>query len=114
SGIEEGELDDFTAFLYARHALEVYRKRPKMNPGIAREDAQYEVDEVKKDAEKFKRFTKSADAVTGYSDSMLAMLVDAGVITQQSAEKMMAAWDTYIPLARAMEPKKGFVRNLGG
>jgi len=110
--ITEAEALDFRRFLYARHALEVYDKRPGMNPGVAQEDAQYVADQVEADRAKFDRFTEAADKVTEYARSLLEVLTDAGVITPESAAAMRKAWETYVPLSRAMDPRKS-LRKLG-
>ncbi len=110
--ISEEDAAEFRRFLYSRHALEVYDKKPKMNPGVAKEDAQYVVDEVSRDRTKLDRFTEAADAVTSYARSLLEVMVDAGVITPESAEKMRNTWETYVPLSRAMDAKSA-VRALG-
>lgn len=111
--IQEPEYQDFRRFLWARHAQEVYAKKPGMNPGIAQEDADFIVDAVKKDPAKLERFTKAAEGVTKFNHNLLDMLVDAGVIMPGSAEAMKKTWETYIPLFRTTEKGGGkFGNNL--
>jgi hypothetical protein len=105
--ITPAEYPDFRRFLVARHALEVYEKKPGMNPGVAREDAKHIVDAVAADPAKLERFTTAANGVTGFNQNLLDMLVDAGVITPQSADAMKKQWETYIPLFRAVEKGGG-------
>lgn len=101
--IPEKDYAEFRRYLWARHALEVYSKNPNMNPGISKADAQYIVNEASKDKAKQERFEVAADGVTQFNRDLLTMLVEAGVVTPESANKMVKKWQTYIPLFRAQD-----------
>ncbi len=96
SVIPEAEYDTWVAWAYARHAMESWSQGK--NPGVTREDAKY-VYEKYKDRE---HFVKAADALTEFNNNLLEVLVDSGVITAESAERMMEAYETYLPLHRVL------------
>ncbi len=102
--IKEGaDYNKFRLFAWARHSLEVYAKKPGMNPGLSKQDAEHIVADVSKDPELLKRYTKAAEGLTEFGNSMLDMMVDAGVISADSSTWMQKQWETHIPLLRAKD-----------
>lgn len=120
--ITPSEYNEFRRFLYARHAQEVWQKgrirqdgrRVMVNPGITAQDANQIVGEIMSDPERAQRFTDAADGVTHFNNSLLDMLVDAGVIGASSARAMKDRWETYVPLFRARPKGEKAFGGFGG
>jgi predicted RNA methylase len=106
TGITKENYDDFIAYAYARHALEAIEKGH--NPGIDKVSAEATLRELENDT-----FLKAAAALTDFNNGLIRMLSDAGVITEDAAEKIMDAWDTYLPLERVVD-KRFWSAGLGG
>ncbi len=99
--VSPAEYDTWSAWAYARHALESWQKGKA--PGITKADAQYVYDLFKDN----QGWQEAADAVTAFNKSLIDMLADMGVITAESAEWIKEAYKTYLPLHRIVPDKFG-------
>ena len=112
--INPDEYEQFSLFLWARHAREVHRpeqkpgrvRRPGMNPGMSDTDARKIYQELLSE-----RFEKAATGVTRFNNALIGMLVDAGVIAPIDGARMVDAWETYVPLMRI---RPGMILNQRG
>lgn len=105
------DYEDWKTYAHAVHALEVYEKKPGYNPGISQADAQAIVDRVR-EGDKAERYETAREKFTAFNNSLVAMLVDAGVLTPQDYTRMTEQWETYVPLMRAVK-KRGFGQRGG-
>lgn len=113
--VKQSEYDDWTQFVWATHALEVYararqdsakaNKQIIINPGMPEEEARWIVQQAKNTPDVFNRWTEAHTNLTKFNNDLLEVLVDAGVLTKPEAAKMKRRWRTYIPLYR--ETPKG-------
>ncbi|MCX5671416.1 MAG: hypothetical protein NTU94_08880 [Planctomycetota bacterium] len=90
-------LNDFYAFVYAQHALDVLRQGK--NPGITEADARAVVDAFSNRPD----FVESAKGLTGWYNAALDYYIDAGGLSPEAAAAMRAMYPHYISLARQME-----------
>lgn len=103
--IPAAEYDDWADYHTAKHVLDVAIQKPGYNTGFRLDDAQDIMEKVVHgDQERFKRFEKASRMLTQLNNDRLKMLVDAGVLTADEAQKMLDKWGaTYTSLRRVKE-----------
>lgn len=99
---------DFIAWVWARHALEVWDK--EIDPGISREDAQAVYDQFKNDAD----FERVGNALTKFNNQLIDMLVLAGVYSEADGQAIKDSYNTFIPLFRVRDESPRGPRAGGG
>lgn len=88
----ENELDDFRAYIVAKHSLEV--KAQGKETGIADKDA---LEVINNSPAKYQ---DTLNDLVKYQDNLLEMLADAGVMKKGSIKAMREAYPNYIPFYR--------------
>jgi hypothetical protein len=100
-------LDEFEAFLVSKRALD-YEKRG-LNAGVDMEAAR----EVIRMGEK--KYGAAAKELVEFQRRNLQYLVDAGLLEEGAAKKMMRMGENYVPMKRLLEPEQFEVkRGKGG
>lgn len=98
--IEAGRHEDFIDFCWARHAREAWKKG--QNPGMSPEEAEHV---------HTKHFNpvweEAAQKWTDFNNSLIRMLADSGVLNTEEADRIINAYDTYLPLLRVREGRVG-------
>lgn len=107
-GITRDRLPYCNLYAYARHCLEAHEKKPGYNPGLSKADAEQIVAEL--DCPEFRR---AAERMTEYHNALLLMLVDAGVLSAEVANKVIKTWTTYVPLRRLVDAKAKYGKGAG-
>jgi hypothetical protein len=111
--IAKHESEDYIAYITAKRAIELHGRG--INPGIPEEVAEGSIKELqgKYPIEKMRQFEQSFEELTEYQDNLLKVLVDSGVLSESSYNKMKALNRNYVPFYRLME---GFEkpRHIGG
>ena len=112
SGVKEGkDYESAIRWIYARHAEELHSRKPEYNAGITVEDAQQILADTS--AADAARYAKLGDGLTEFSNQSIAMLVDAGVISQEEADAIIeAGGEFYVPLIRVTDESQA--KSLGG
>lgn len=95
--VPPAERQDFTSWIYARHALEALDA--KKSPGITKADAQAVYDAGKHNA----HWVQAGDGVTKFNNDLIRVGVAGGVIPLEDGLKILAAYRNYVPLFRAQE-----------
>jgi len=90
-------LEEFYAYTYARHALDVLKQGK--NPGITKADAQYTVQQF----ETRPGWEAASDGLTQWHAGLVDYLVEAGGLSPDAAAKMQQMYPHYIALARKMD-----------
>jgi hypothetical protein len=99
-------LDQFYAYCYARHAIDVHAQGK--DPGISLADAQY----VVKQFDTKPGWKDASNGLTNWWDSGVKYAVDAGALPQEVADIFRQMYPHYISLARKMDGD--FATNAGG
>lgn len=94
-------LEDFYAFVYARHALDVLARDKE--PGITREDAEAVIAQFGGRP----GWRAAADGLTAWHDGLLDYLMDAGGLDPALRTVFRDLYPHYIPLARYIEDEAG-------
>lgn len=93
--IDEGQdRENFTAWAFARHAVESWEKGK--NPGPTLEDAKEAVRQLGNP-----RYERAADRLTEFHNALIDMVAETGAIGDHEAERIKEYYKTYIPLYRA-------------
>jgi len=99
--VEPGEdYENFIAWAYANHAIESWGE--EKDPGITLADAKEVVSRLGNS-----RYESAAAKVTEFNNALINVLADAGVLDAEAAERIVASYETYIPLERAREGSRG-------
>lgn len=99
----ETEYDEAVAYAWAKHTLFMRLKNQKYNSGLDAEDAARWVARIQKEG-RAERFDKFAKVISDYGDSLLAMLVDAGALSDEAAGRMIDYYGgNYFPLNRVKD-----------
>lgn len=100
ANLHPNERDEWTIWAWARHAREAWSKG--INPGLPKALADWLYERHRGN----ERFERIAQDFTDFNNALINMLVDAGVISANSGEKMKAFWITYLPLHRVVDVRK--------
>jgi RNA polymerase sigma factor (sigma-70 family) len=106
--ITNQEYDNWVAWAYARHALESWGK--EKNPGITKADAQHVYDAGRHN----RHWERAADAVTKFNNDLVRVLVTSGRIAPDTGDRIIQAYQTYLPLFRVVPKKVGRKGIVGG
>lgn len=97
--VPEDRMEDFSLYLVARHAMEVYQINDAtgkdVNPGLTREQAEEVVRELQSPA-----WEDAAAKFTQFNNALLEMLVESGVLTEAQYRQWVDKYKTYVPLKR--------------
>lgn len=97
------QLDDFRDYLVARRVQELDDRG--ISSGIRRADADWTVDKL--ESRFGGTFQAAAEGLQAYQDSLLDYLVDSGVVSRESAERMRELNQSYVPFYRVMDGSSG-------
>lgn len=96
--IEQGEDQAmFNVYAEARQTIEIHAKKPEMETNMLIDDATTIVNEAPA------RYDEALIKMVEFSDAMLEMMFLAGTQTQESVDRMRAAWSVYVPLSRILD-----------
>jgi len=102
--IARNELKEWETFVDAQDALSRIARRPNYNPGEEERVYRARVAEVQADAAKFKRFEDAAKGMRQFSEGLLMLAVNEGVIGFTAAKRMIDSQkDYYVPRYRTRE-----------
>src|SRR5690606_22699515 len=103
------DLDDFRDYMVARRAQELHAR--DITTGIRPDDADWVVRELEK-GERGERFKRTFDRLQEYNRGLLKYLVDAGVMSRETMQKILATNQNYVPFYRVIDdqPQKGNAR----
>lgn len=96
TAIVKGKRREFTAYLYARRALERWSKGK--NPGISQKDAQYLLENTETP-----EFQLAANKIYEWQRGVLNYITQADPTLKPLVEKILKGSSDYIPLARVFE-----------
>jgi putative sterol carrier protein len=94
--ISPKERTDFTAYAYARSAIEAWKEGT--NPGIEKAQAKAVYDQLHNE-----KWEAVAKEWTGFNDSLIVMMADAGVLSRETAQTIIASHKNYLPFMRSAE-----------
>ena len=86
-------IEDFEAYLVAKRAVELWDRG--INPGVSLEDARAAVQELERP-----EFVQAQRQLLGYQNLLIDHLVDAGVISRQTADAFRRLNEYYVPFYR--------------
>lgn len=103
--VPDKDMDGFRAYVAARHALDLDRQGIRTG---------FDLNAARMVLQNGARFEQSANDFTGYLNRVSAYLRDAGVISKEGYDAMVAQRPFYVPFQRVMEKLGGGARGGAG
>lgn len=103
--VPDKDMDGFRAYVAARHALDLNRQ------GI---ETGFDLNAARMVLQNGAKFEQSANDFTGYLNRVSAYLRDAGVISKEGYDVMVAQRPFYVPFQRVMEKLGGGAKGGAG
>ena len=105
----KGTYEDFSAFCVAKLDKEMYEKMrsdPEKYKGITPYGTEADTDAVIQKYEK--QFGQAQKDLVNYSNTMLAIRYDAGLMSKNKYDKIRNNWKNYIPTARVFDENEDY------
>lgn len=110
----DGEYSEAVLFSLARHTLFMDTHKPGYKTGMDVQDAEALIAKVRSDG-KQQRYEKFAKELAQFNNDLIEMLVQAGALPRQDADKMLRSYDgqNYFPLHRVQDAERSMFAGSG-